>query len=134
MIYRHKAQFAYTNKTGAPSVKGSLVTAAAGGTAGAPGVALAGEFNAIGVVETAGVPDGGTIMVTVAGPTQVLLKDGEASTAGYVAFSSDTPGRAKTAAVPVPPNSDSHFTEIGHVHETAIAGTNVLIWVTVHFN
>lgn len=134
-MIRSRNRYPYTNKTGAPSVAGSMVTAAAGGTDYAPGVALAGEYNAIGICETSGVADGGTIMVTTLGPpTRGLLKDGEGATAGYVVFMSDTAGRLKTAAVPAPPNSDSHFTECGHCHETVVAGTNKTVLFTPHFN
>lgn len=120
------------NKTGAVSVKGTIVTPAGSGqdlsVATVPGDA---EYP-MGIVYESGFPDGALMLVVVSGIAKVLLKDGEASTAGYWCGVSDTAGRMFTAnAVPGTP---THNREIGHCLETKAAGTNVLAMVNLHFN
>jgi hypothetical protein len=120
------------NKTGAPSVKGSVVSAS--GSTDEAFALQTNEFDAIGVVYEAGVADASLCWVVVSGIADVLLKDTTASTHAHVVFSADTDGRAITGAVPTPPNADSHFKEIGHCIQSKNAGINVLARCVLHFN
>jgi hypothetical protein len=123
------------NKTGAPSVKGSVV---ASGTVNASFILQGNEFNAIGAVYEAGVADGSPCWVTFAGIAYVLLVNGTGSTAGYWVKSHATDGRADgSLALPTGGSFagvDDHFKEIGHSLETKIAGTDVLCKIMLHFN
>lgn len=123
------------NKTGAASVKGSVVSA---GSIDKSFALNTNEFNAIGAVFEADVADGSPCWVTFAGMAYVLLADGTAATAGYWVKSHATDGRADaSAALPTGGSFagvDDHFKEIGHCLETKIAGTNVLCKIMMHFN
>lgn len=125
----------YLNKTGAPSVKGTLVTAS---TVTDLGVVLqSGEYDTFGVVYESGIPDGAMMLVVVSGHADVLLEDGTAATRGNLAIASDVDGRAdctlSTPGVGLPA-VDTHFKEIGHCLQTVTAGTNKLARCTLHFN
>ena len=122
------------NKTGANSVKGSVVSASSG-TDNAFGL-QSNEFDAFGVVQEAGIADGSDCWVWVNGSVaQVLFKDSEAATRAYVALAADTDGRALCVAVPTSnPVVAEHFKEIGHVLETKDGGTDVLVLCHLHFN
>ena len=134
----------YINKTGAPSIKGTLVTTGSvdngivtcewiSGTQGAP--------TCIGAVYEDGVVDGDWVWVVIGGPAQVLLQDTTATTVGFFAKTSDdsgSNGRADCSNdAPVggffTVDAD-HFQEVGHVMTSATAGTDVLTWVNLHFN
>lgn len=123
-----------TNGTGAASVLGTLV-------ANCPSVdnvfcLEANEFDTIGIVAEAGIANGAQTWVWKNGSRcQVLFKDGESATRGYVAISADTDGRGENIAVPsTSPAAAEHFKEIGHVAESKTAGTNVLVLCDLHFN
>ena len=121
-----------TNKTGANSVKGTVVYAD-------PAVDNAFEINPIngdmpiGVVYESGVADGSECWVVVSGIAEVLLVNTVASTRSYIAYSSATvAGRIDIAAtVPV---AATHFKEIGHTLENKAGGTDVLCKCVLHFN
>lgn len=121
------------NKTGAPSVKGTIVDMHSS-EAQAFALEAADDQDPMGVVLDDGVPDGGWCRVIVKGMAQVLLRDGVAGTTGYWARASATvAGRVDVAATP--PGADvSHWREIGHIAETIGSGTDVLCWATIHFN
>jgi hypothetical protein len=121
-----------TNVTGENSVKGSVV-AASFATDNAFSLQSE-EYDSIGVVYDNGIANGQECWVVVGGIAEVLLKDSTGSTRGHVVFAADTDGRAITAAVPTPPNSDAHFKEIGHCLETKGSGTNVLFKMALHCN
>jgi hypothetical protein len=121
------------NGTGSASVKGSVVACST--TNDKQFVLEANEFDAFGVVAESGIANGSECWLWVAGSTaQVLWKDGESSTRGYLALCADTDGRALNVAVP---NSNpvvaEHFKEIGHPQESKTAGTDVLVLCTLHF-
>jgi hypothetical protein len=134
----------YTNKTGAASVKGTLVTTGSenfgvvtcawiSGTQGAP--------TCIGAIYEDGVADGDLVWVVISGPAQVLLQDSTPATVGYFAKTSDDSGSNGRAdcqnAAPIGgflTVDNDHFQEIGHVMETKSAGVDVLCWVNLHFN
>jgi hypothetical protein len=125
-----------TNKTGAPSVYGNLVTS--GSAAGSVVLVTAGVPNTIGVIYTPGIADGGQVLVVVSGIADVLVVDSTAVVVGYWAGSSETVnGRAELRSS-LPDNSGTgitiHNREIGHVISAADAGTDVLARVVLHFN
>lgn len=97
----------------------------------------ANEFDSIGVVYEAGIADGASMWVVIAGQADVLLEDGTAATRGNLAIASDVDGRAD-CSVANPgvglPAVDVHFKEIGHCLQTVTAGTNKLARCTLHFN
>ena len=126
------------NKTGAPSVKGTVVRASTT-TDFAFTASATDEAQPIGVVYCNGVADAGECFVVVHGPAQVLLQDSTTSTRGYWVFTSDTAAGRADATTAAPAGSsfaevNTHMQEIGHCIESKGAGTNVLAWVIVHFN
>lgn len=124
-----------TNKTGANSVKGTLVEAYdTTAIDNAFKLTSANDYDPIGVVYENDVPDGSECWIVVSGRAQVLLKDSTASTRGHVVIVSDTIGRATTIAVPSPISGDNHWRECGHCIESKSAGTSVLAYAVLHFN
>jgi predicted RecA/RadA family phage recombinase len=126
------------NKSGAPSVRGTMVTAGGGVTRGAVPV-TAGIPNPIGAIYDAAVPDGSLMRVVVAGVAEVLMEDGQAPTVGYwVGTSASANGRAYVQPAPpgggLPTEIAAHNGEIGHCLETKIAGTDVRALCVLHFN
>ena len=126
-----------TNKTGATSIKGTLVEASTS-TQEAVGTCDANCVASSGVVYKSGVADGSEMWVVVAGITEVLLKDTTSATMGYWAKTSDTAGRADITNAAPPgggiPQHDEHSQEIGHCIQSVTAGTNKLCKVVLHFN
>lgn len=126
----------FQNRTGAPTVKGMLVTM---GTAPSSVVACPKTVpKCCGVILDAGVLDSEFVRVVIAGVAYVLVEDGLGPTVGYwVGLSSVTDGRAQFQAT-LPDNSgagiDLHNREIGHCVDTVPAGTDVLARVVLHFN
>lgn len=118
------------NKTGANSIKGTIIEASHTDE-NAFGVADANSDHPIGVVLDNGVADGEYCRVVVGGKAQVLMKDTEAATVGYWVRTSDVAGRA---IMEISPNPSFHWQEIGHSLENQLAGTNVLVWIDLHFN
>jgi hypothetical protein len=122
-----------TNKTGALSVKGTIVKNSAT-TDNAFDVANTDAIDPTGVVYEGGVADGNECWVVVNGIAQVLLEDSTAATRdNWVRTSSTTAGRAD-ATGSSPPSQIVHFQEVGHADESQSAGTDVLCRVSVHFN
>lgn len=121
------------NGTGSESVKGTVVSASP--TADNSFVLQSNEFDTIGIVYESGIADGSLCWIVVAGIAEVLLKDTTASTRGQVALAADTDGRMVAINVPSSnPVVAEHFKEIGHVMESKIAGTDVLVKCMIHFN
>ena len=123
-----------TNRTGGATVKGQLVSSS---NAYDKSFRLQErEFDSIGVVYDAGISDGQLAWIWVNGSmAQVLWKNSETSTRGYVALAADTDGRAYNIAVPSSnPVVGEHFKEIGHVMETKNSATDLLVLVHLHFN
>jgi len=67
---------------------------------------------------------------------QVLFKDTVGSTRGNVLVADAVDGRGSDIANPGGglPGVDQHFAECGHVLETKVGGTNVLVLCAIHFN
>lgn len=122
------------NKTGANSVKGSVVSAS--DTTDNAFQLQDDAFDSFGVVAENGVADGSDCWVWMNGSVcEVLWADGQSATRGYVALASDVDGRAYNVAVPaVSPVVAEHFREIGHPVESVGSGTDVLVLCVLHFN
>lgn len=125
------------NKTGAPSVKGTLVKA--GTVDGSFIVTAADEAMPIGVVYQTGVADGDLCWVVNYGIAEVLLEDATASTAGYWCRTSTTVAGRGTMNTASPPGGgitelDQHEREIGHCIESKAQGVNVIAKCIMHFN
>ncbi len=123
-----------TNKTGANSVKGSIVEASSG-TDKAFSLTGSNDFEPIGAVYLSGIADGSLCPVVVGGIADVLLEDSTASTRGYWArTSTTTAGRADITNSGAPGLVLPHFAEIGHCLESKASGTDVLARICMHFN
>jgi hypothetical protein len=124
----------HINRTGGNSVKGELVAAST--TADKEVIKCANEFDGLGIIAEAGIPEGQEVWCWCNGSlAQVLLKDGVAAVRGYIALAADTDGRVNAVDVPSSnPVVAEHFKEIGHIMQAKTAGTNVLALVSLHFN
>jgi hypothetical protein len=123
------------NRTGAASVKGTLVSCST--TADGEAIKQANEYDTIGVIYQAGIAEGSLMWIWVTGSiAQVLFKNSTAATRGNILIAADTDGRAIDIANPGGglPGTDTHFKECGHVLESKGAGTNVLVLAMLHFN
>ena len=119
------------NKTGANSVKGTIVIASTT-TDNAIDIAPTNSDSPIGVILEDGVPDGSLVKVVISGKAYALLENGESSTRGYWCQVSST--QAGRMSQLVNPDPTTHWTELGHSLESKTAGTNVLSLVILHFN
>lgn len=122
------------NGTGATSFKGTLISAST--TTDNQFVLQANEFDAFGVVAESGIASGQECWIWVNGSTcEVLWENGQSSTRGYLAICAPTDGRALNVAVPSSnPTVGEHFKECGHVLQSKVSGTNVLVLCQIHFN
>jgi len=121
----------FINKTGANSVKGTIVITSTT-TDNAVETAPANSEMPIGVIYENGIADGSPVKVVVYGKAEVLLKNTEPATHGYWCGVSDTAGRMYQRATA--PSTTEHSREIGHSLQSTAAGTNVLSLVQLHFN
>lgn len=125
------------NKTGANSVKGTLVTA---GTVDNSFVINPANIpKVLGIVLVEGIADGQYVPIKVSGIAEVLLQDNTTATAGYWAKLSDTVAGRADISSQFPPGGtiaalEDHGSEIGHCIETVTAGTNKLARCVIHFN
>lgn len=120
-----------TNRTGAGSVKGTIV-AASTAYDNAVEIAPANTQMPVGVIYENSVADGSPVKVVISGKASVLLRNGEAATRGYWCGVSPTAGRMYQASTP--PTDTAHSREIGHSLESKASGTDVLAAVVLHFN
>jgi hypothetical protein len=128
----------YINKTGAASIKGTLVMLSAS-TDDAVDVCSAGAEDPIGVIYDSGVADGSLVRVIKHGKAQVLLQDGTGSTRKNWVKVSDTQAGRADATNALPPGGtvqalEEHLREVGHAAESVSSGTDVLMWLECHFN
>lgn len=119
-----------TNRTGNNTVKGSIIQL---DTANDNSfiLATANSDFPCGVVYENNIANGSECWIVVSGIAEVLIKNTVAPVRGYVAFVSNTAGRADISAI-APVNE--HWREIGHTLESKSAGTNVLMKCVLHFN
>jgi hypothetical protein len=123
----------YINKTGAKSIKGTIVVCDTNDNS--VNVAPADSYSNIGVIYDNNIADGQYIWVVTKGRAQVLLKNSTASTAGNWIKVSNVAGRGDaTGTVPLPPTVAEHSKEVAHCVETKSAGTNVLCFADIHQN
>ena len=126
-----------TNKTGAASVKGTVVEPSST-TDKAVAKIVKDEPDPFGVVYSAGVPDGKKIWVVVAGLADVYFIGN--ATRGHLARgfltadgASYVTGQALSEALPSAPFTDAkHFYEIGHVLQSRTGAG--LARCVIHFN
>lgn len=128
MTPEHGLTVPLLNKTGAPSVKGTVVQASE--TTAEAFDLQRNQSDAIGICYEDGVADGDPCRVVVAGVADVLLADGAGSTVHDWVAASPTHGRAYSVGASPPP---THFWEIGHSLQTVAGGTDVLCRVAIHF-
>ena len=125
------------NKTGAASVKGTIVEADTT-TDDAFKVADADGNHPFAIVYDDGVGDGSECWIIIYGIADVLLKDATASTHGNWVQMSDVAGRADATVADPPAGGvaqlDNHMEEIGHCLESKGADIDVLARVCLHFN
>ncbi|MHA2333071.1 MAG: hypothetical protein ACXAEU_13710 [Candidatus Hodarchaeales archaeon] len=121
----------FINKTGADSIKGTIVEAATTANRGVQ-IAAGNSDHPIGVIYENGIADGSEVLVVIYGPAYVLLKDGTASSSGNWVRTSDVAGRAD--ATLADPDAGTHGREVGHSLETKTAGSNVLMFTVLHFS
>ena len=132
-------QLKLVNKTGASSVKGTIVEASTT-TASAFSVVGAGGVDTIAIVYEAGIADGSSAWCWMPGSLcQVLLQDSTAATRGYWVKVSDTVAGRADATNAAPPGGtiaalEDHFSEVGQSAESKTAGTNVLCLLHFHVN
>lgn len=123
------------NDTGETSVKGKVVEADASQDF-AVELAAGGDIDPFGIIYTAGIPVGGSMLIVVSGIAEVLY----ATTVTRGTFSRvPTAGEGFAAglvlneALPTPPfSTDKHFQEIGHPIESI--GAPGLAKTVLHFN
>lgn len=114
------------NKTGAASVKGTIVCADDTVDEAVDIAGISSEV-AIGTIYEDAIADGSAVWVVVSGIAEVLLKDGEAGVCGARYCVSDTAGRA--AVITGTPDE----TEVGRGLKTVALGTDVLTKINLQF-
>lgn len=128
----------YTNKTGAASVKGTLVDNSLT-VDDAVAVASANSYDHIGVMYEDGIADGSDVWVVVLNDAYALLEDGTAATKGYWVRPSTTVAGRVDITLTAPSGGtigqlDEHFREVGHCEESVTSGTDKLAKIHLHFN
>jgi hypothetical protein len=117
------------NKTGAPSVKGELLSAHT--IDNAVRKCPADSDSPIGVFFTSGVADGQLAWVVIGGVADVMLVTNNACAPGHHLFAGNVDGRV--GATPNV-NTSRHWGEVGHALQTKAGGTNVLVRCVLHWN
>jgi hypothetical protein len=120
------------NKTGVASVKGQVVQVYAT-TDNAYAVNAINSDMPIGIVYDAGVADGSSVRVVVAGKADILVDSAQTIARGRVVYSSGTTaGRVDSAATV--PAASTHFRECGHMLETKTNTGSTLCRCVLHWN
>ncbi|MFA6455764.1 MAG: hypothetical protein WCW40_02995 [Bacteroidota bacterium] len=118
------------NRTGALTVKGTLVTPFGADQDNACTLAPATSDRPSGVMYSSNVAVDGDCWIIVAGIADVLLKDNVATTRGWVVITSSIAGQADcTNDV----SGANHDKECGHFLETKTGSTNQLAKAIIHF-
>ena len=117
------------NRTGHNSVKGEVVESSSTVDLEV-NLESIGGVDPIGVIYNAGISEGSSIWVVVAGIVEVFYDANGAINNGWVETSNATAGRADGSAA-TPAASPQHFEEIGHALEDATA--NTLGKMNLHF-
>lgn len=122
-------QVKISNRTGETSVKGKLVHPSSSNDNAVELVSASAPYTTCGVIYEAGIANGSDMWVWMPGSiVEFLMENSDATTRqDWMRASATTNGRVQSAAVPTPPNSDSHFTECGHALESNAGGTDQLV-------
>jgi hypothetical protein len=132
-------QIKITNRTGATSVKGSVLEPSDTYDV-AVALSPANSFDPVYICAESGVADGSDMWVWCVGSIcQVLLQDSTGTTRGYWVKVSDTQAGRADATNAAPPGGtiaalEDHSSELGHTGESKTAGTNVLCLLHFHVN
>ena len=132
-------QIKITNRTGATSVKGSVLEPSDTYDS-AVALSPANSFDPVYICAESGVADGSEMWVWCVGSyCQVLLQDSTTATRGYWVKVSDTQAGRADATNAAPPGGtiaalEDHSSELGHTGESKTAGTNVLCLLHFHVN
>ena len=119
------------NKTGLPSVKGTVLDASLTDDL-AVGIEGVGDIDPFCIMYSDGIDDGLPVLVVFSGIAEVLFDDGIAVARGGWAGTSDiTAGRAQFNISP--PATAKHDQELGHILESKDAGVNVLVKTLLHY-
>ena len=127
----------YINKTGANTVKGTVVELSDTTDKAVKKVTADGN-DPTGVIYEDGIADGSSGWVVFSGKAYVLLEDSTAATKDYWArVSLTTAGRADATNAAPPGGTvaalEIHLKEIGHCAEDVAAGTDKLALCNIHF-
>ncbi|QHI72314.1 hypothetical protein [Aminipila terrae] len=123
----------FVNKTGALSIKGTIVIAGAS-VDNSVSIAPVDSQMPIGVIYENGIADGSPVKVVVYGKAEVLLEDNATATSGFWCGVSTTQAGRMIQLNNVP-NTPQFNTEIGHSLQTISTGsTDLLALVQLHFN
>jgi hypothetical protein len=132
-------QIKLTNRTGATSVKGTLVHASTSYDR-AFHIEEADGYDPAWVVAESGIADGSECWVWIEGAVcQMLLQDSTASTRGNWCKVSDTQAGRIDATNAFPPGGtiaalEDHSSEVGHCMQSKASGTDVLALIYFHTN
>ena len=132
-------QIKLINKTGAASVKGSVLSSSPGTDQGVE-LCPADAYDPMAICYEAGVADGSEMWCWMPGSMcQMLLEDGTASTRDYWVRDSVTVAGRADATNASPPGGtivalEAHSKELGHAAESKASGTNVLCLIHFHLN
>ncbi len=126
-----------TNKTGAPSVKGTVTRLSAADDDSFILTDVS-DNEPSGIVFEDGIADGSLCWVVILGIAEVLLVNTTAGTHGNWVFASATAGRADATLAAPPgggiPELDQHMQEVGHCLQSIAGGVDVLCRILIQFN
>lgn len=120
------------NKTGVASVKGQVVQASSATDLAYAVNPTQGDMP-IGIVYDAGVADGGSVRLVIAGLADVLIDSAQTIAGNRVVYSSGTTAGRVDSAASVPA-ATTHFREVGHMLETKANGGSTLCRCVLHWN
>ncbi len=121
----------YTNKTGAASVKGTVVKASAA-VDNSVDIEEVGGKEPIGFIYNNGIADGDDVWVVTDGKAQGLMEDSSSCVRGdWMGTSDSTAGRLQCTTEP--PATVLHDQECGHSVQSVTGGTDVLVLLDIHF-
>ncbi len=121
----------YTNKTGAISIKGTVVEASSSAD-NAVDIEEAAGVEPIGFIYNNGIPDGEDVWIVTSGRAQGLMENSSACVRGdWMGVSDSAAGRLQCSTEP--PATVKHDQECGHSVQSVTGGTDVLVLLDIHF-
>lgn len=118
------------NKTGAPSVKGELLSIHAS-VENAVQKCPADTDSPVGVFYSSGIADGSLAWVVIGGIADVMLVNNTVVNPSYHLYAGSVTGRVGASSSV---NTVRHWGEVGHSLQAKAAGTNVLVRAILHWN